>query len=752
MRTKAISLCACAVIAAACAASGTGPVEVKSGNTVIRIMPLTDNSVRITAFDGTETMELENLYYTAGVKTPRFSTEDDGENVIVRQKNIVTVFNRESGQLSYLDGDGNPLVSESRGGRRIAPAEIRGVSMLSVAQSFERPDGEHLFGLGQFQDGYLDVAGLTRRLTQVNTQISIPLVISNKGYGILWNNYGLTDFNPSEGIITLGEDNGEDSGSMLVNTTSTHGNIVERRRFTSFKGEFTAAQDGTYSLILDVGQSMARKHWLAVDGETVFDVNNMWLPPTSSVKVELKAGRHTVEVQGARGDKPSVGWRLDRGTTEFASPLAQALDYTVFSGRADDVVSAFRTLTGKAPRIPDWALGYIHCRERYVSSEDLLENAETFRKKEIPVDVIVQDWQWWGKTGWNSMQFDPDNYPDPGAMVDRLHAMDMKLMLSVWSKVDRSSELGKEMERRGHYIEGTDWIDFFDPEAAGFYWKNFSEKLVTLGVDSWWLDATEPENDDLAGRSVGKDDVPGELYRNVYPLKVVHTVYEGLRKARPGEEPLILTRSAAAGMQRYGAVTWSGDVGNDLETLRRQIVGGLGMMVAGQPWWTYDAGGFFRPGDQYTNEEYQERMLRWVQASVMLPIMRVHGYMSKTEPWRYSPETERLFTAAIEKRRDMLPYLKKCADMVARKDYTLMRPLVFDFPEDEEAMRQDVEYMFGPKYLVCPVLAAGVTSMTVYLPENPKGWKSADSGKKYAGGQYVEVPVTPDSVPVFERL
>ncbi|MBQ0044670.1 MAG: glycosyl hydrolase family 31, partial [Bacteroidales bacterium] len=307
------------------------------------------------------------------------------------------------------------------------------------------------------------------------------------------------------------------------------------------------------------------------------------------------------------------------------------------------------------------------------------------------------------------------------------------------------------LEARGYYIDGTDWLDFFDSDATSFYWKNFSDKLVSLGIDAWWFDATEPENDDLVGRTVGKDELPGEIFRNIYPIKVVNTMYNGLKQARNGEEPLILTRSAAPGMQKYGAVTWSGDVGNDWETLRRQIVGGLGMMCAGQPWWTYDAGGFFRPRDQYEDAAYQERMLRWIQTSVMLPVMRVHGYMSNTEPWRYSEETEKLFTKAISDRYDLLPYIKQCAKKVANENYTLMRPLVFDFPSDEQAMLQDTEYMFGPKYLVCPVIAENVTSMEVYLPQNAKGWTCVADGKKYDGGQYVTVSVSADAVPVFER-
>ena len=246
------------------------------------------------------------------------------------------------------------------------------------------------------------------------------------------------------------------------------------------------------------------------------------------------------------------------------------------------------------------------------AQKELLENAREFKARGIPVDVIVQDWQWWGKYGWNAMRFDEDKYPDPKAMVDSLHDMDMKLMVSVWSKVSRESVLGQSLQENGCYIEDTEWIDYFEPESADLYWRNFRDSLVRYGIDAWWFDATEPENDDLAGRY--------EQYRNVYPLKVLQTIYGGLRTVKPDEEPVILTRSLAPGIQRYGAICWGGDVGNDWETLRRQIAGGLGLMSSGLPWWTYDAGGFFRPADQYTDRDYQERMVRWIQTSVWLPL------------------------------------------------------------------------------------------------------------------------------------
>ena len=614
--------------------------------------------------------------------------------------------------------------------------------------AFASPEDEYLFGLGQFQDGYSNVRGLSRRLTQVNTQISIPMLISSKGYGILWNNYGLTEFNPCSQNAKLIKRDGA-GAQEVVDVTSTEGGKREVRERHIFSATIDIAEAGDYALLLDVGQKMARRHNLAIDGQNVIEMQNIWLPPTTSKIVHLEAGRHTLEAELTKDDTPTVYYDKVENHTTFRSPVADAVDYTVFIGTPDEIIASYRELTGPAPLMPEWALGYIHCRERFHSSDEILQTARRFRQEGMPLSVIVQDWQYWGKYGWNSMQFDETFYPDPKALTDSLHQMDVRLMVSVWSKIDKNSEVGRQMEQAQYYIPETDWIDFFNPEAAAAYWKNFNERLVPLGIDAWWQDATEPENDDLAGRRVNNGRWSGEQVRNVYPLLVNKTVYEGLLKA--GREPMILTRCGFPGIQRYGSAMWSGDVGNDWETFRRQITAGLGMQAAGIPWWTYDAGGFFRPRDQYTNEDYIERMLRWIETSVYLPLMRVHGYMSDTEPWNYGPEAQAIITECLKERYRLLPYIKQCAERVSTEGYTLMRPLVFDFADDPEALKQKYEYMFGPELLISPVTEPGVTEWRTYLPKNEGGWSDYHTGQHYDGGQYVTTPVNKTNIPVFIR-
>ena len=615
--------------------------------------------------------------------------------------------------------------------------------------AFDSPKDECLFGLGQFQDGYSNVRGLSRRLTQVNTQISIPMLISSKGYGILWNNYGLTEFNPCGHQVVLNKNNSTGS-QEVVNVTSTEGNKQEIRERHIFEADINVNETGNYTLLLDVGQKMARRHHLVIDGDTVINMQNVWLPPTTSVIVQLAKGRHHLTAELSKGDQPVLYYNKVENTTVFHSPIATAVDYTVFIGSPDEIIATYRDLTGRAPQMPTWALGYIHCRERFHSSAEILQTARRFRDDGLPISMIVQDWQYWGRHGWNSMQFDEDNYPDPKALTDSLHKMDIRLMLSVWSKIDKNSVVGRQMEHDGYYIPGTDWIDFFNPEAAQAYWKNFRERLLPLGIDAWWQDATEPENDDLAGRRVNNGKWSGEQVRNVYPLLVNKTVYEGLVAA--GREPMILTRCGFPGIQRYGSALWSGDVGNDWETFRRQLTAGMGVEAAGIPWWTYDAGGFFRPYNQYTDSAYIERMLRWIETSVYLPLMRVHGYMSNTEPWNYGPEALAVIANCLKEREQLLPYIQQCAKRVADEGYTLMRPLVFDFADDPEALKQKYEYMFGPTYLVSPVTEPGVTEWQTYLPKSKGGWKHKQTGRHYEGGQTVTTPVDKTHIPIFIRI
>jgi len=649
--------------------------------------------------------------------------------------------------LSFFDASGRLLLQEAPGSRQLTASHVRGQPTQIAQQAFTSPPGERIFGTGCFQDGYLNLRGLPRRLTQVNTQISLPFILSSIGYGLLWHNTGMCELNPPSRPIALLRE-ATDKTAESANVTTTGGNAQITRRKSVYRGHFDVSVSGQYGFLLDVGRKMASRHYVEIDGIACCDFSNLWLPPTASFITELQAGTHEVKVFANEQDSPSLYFDAVTDRTTWRSPVAEAIDYVVIAGpNAGDVMSGYRELTGETPIMPLWAYGYIHCRERFHSSEEILSTAAEFRTRKLPVDVMVQDWQYWGKHGWNAMMFDEANYPDPGALVRDLHGMNLRFMLSVWSKISRDTLLGKDFERLGFYIPGTDWVDFFNPKAAAFYWQNQSKRLASLGIDAWWQDATEPENDDLVGRETAAG--AGEGVRLIYPVQVARTVYEGQRKDYPDRRVMVLTRSAFIGQQRYGAATWSGDIGNDWETLKRQIPAGLNMAAAGYAYWTVDAGGFFRPGDgQYTDTAYHERFIRWFQYATFLPLQRVHGYMTNTEFWQYGETVENISRQFLELRYRLLPYIYSLAAETTLSGTPIIRPLIFDFGQDEKALDERHSFMFGGAFHVAPVLQPGVTGWPVYLPKTDGGWFDAWSGDSRQGGRVHEIEAPLSQVPL----
>lgn len=739
------------------ATRGASPdLAIRSGDLAIAVTAMSDRAfrVRIAPVGAPPATPGEMLAPVAKPPIPKRTRE--GARTRLTLPGAQCVWDDATGCLSFHDGAGNLLLSETPGSRHVAPSTIGNEPTLAVTQGFASPADERLYGTGCFQDGYLDIRGLPRRLTQVNTQISQPFVLSSKGYGLLWHNPGMAELNRPERPVPLNRQAAAGAARTADVTTST-GNARVQRRDAVFTGKFTVAQGGRHAFLLDLGRKMSSRHYVEIDGTPVMDHANIWLPPTASFISALAAGEHTVLVRASDEDVPVLNFAPVEDRTTWWSPVSEGIDYIVIAGpKAAEVMEGYHALLGPQPMMPLWALGYIHCRERFHSSDEIMATAREFRTRKLPCDMMVQDWQYWGKYGWNAMRFDEDHYPDPAGLVRDLHAIDMRLMLSVWSKVGKDTELGNEVAAKGFYIPVTEWIDFFNPAAARFYARQQNRKLASLGIDAWWQDATEPENDDLVGRPIyaapGRTQ-PGEKRRNLYPLQVSRTVYEEQRRAYPDKRVMILTRSAAPGQQRYGAATWSGDIGHDWETLKRQIPAGLNMAAAGQPWWTVDAGGFFRPGkDQYTDPAYQERFLRWFQFATFLPMTRVHGYMTDTEFWRYGETVERVARSYLELRYRLLPYTYALAAEASSAGMPLIRPLVFDFPNDPKALDQVHAYMFGSAIHVAPVLAAGVTSWPVYLPVTAGGWVDFWTGEHREGGRTYNVPVTLDHIPLHVRV
>jgi alpha-D-xyloside xylohydrolase len=724
-------------------------VPVKDGT--IELLPLEDGviRVRVHATDApAEAAGPGEVVLLANLPAPHFKVRQTAEFVIVDAGSLRARVNRRSGTLAFTDAQGRPLLSEMDGGRKL-PGALSGKDAPTLQESFESPKDESLFGSGQFQDGFLNVRDLPRRLTQVNTQISIPFVVSNKGYGFLWHNYGRTDLNPADSTIGLTKTGNSDY--TIEQSLSGNSTGPDTRKSATFEGEFDVPVGGAQAMMLDSGWSMERRYKVEIDGKTVVDFANFWLPPTTSWFSTLSADRHSIRVEGDSDDTPTVFYRPAADKTTWRSFTGHTIDYIVFAGpTADDAIRRYRDVTGAAPLMPKWAYGFIQSRARYYSQKELLENLQTFREKQLPLDGIVQDWMYWGKYGWNAMKFDEDDYPDPAAMVQSVHDLDAHIMISVWSRIGADTEIGKEFKAKDLYVPGTEWIDFFNPAARALYWKDFSTRMVPLGFDAWWLDATEPENDDLHTRNVFTGR--GDDVRLLYPLMVNRTVYEGLRKDAPGKRVMLLTRNAFLGQQRYASAVWSGDVGNDWQSLRREIVAGLGYSVSGLPYWTTDTGGFFRPGTtQFNDPAYHERLLRWIEFSTFTPLMRIHGWLTPTEPWLYGPEVETVARKYLDLRSRMVPYMYSEAAQVTLHGATLFRPLVMDFAADQQAAQQKYEFMFGKELLVAPVTAAAVTTADVYLPAAEGGWYDFWTEKALRGAQTVTSSAPLDTIPVYVR-
>jgi len=723
-------------------------VEVKTTNGNLAVYPLADNAVRIMFYENKDST-LTELVFSNDYKVPEFDVVAKNRTLKITLKNLIVEFNKKTGALKYFDNKGNIILCEKAGTRKFIKNTGLAETCYSIEQSFESPEDEFLFGLGQFQDGYHTIKGVTRRLIQVNSQISLPFVYSNKGYGLLWHQYGLTDFNHADNVIPLEKIETKTGDIQKAKVTTTSGTQEIAQNQSVYHGKFTVKDDGEYSIFLDLG-SMGNRHLVVIDGTPCIDQTNFWLPPCVSAVVRLKEGEHHVQVVCKSDNTPMLTWKLKDNLTTFRTPTAKMLDYIVFYGpSADTVIATFRRLTGHVPMLPIWAYGFWQCRERYTSGKHLVETVREFRNRKLPMDVIVQDWQYWGDNGWGVPVFDKINYSNPSGFIKEIHNLNAHFCISIWSNPDKNSKIGKEFVAKNLYIPNSKWLDYFNADTRKEYWNVLKENLFVYGVDSWWMDATEPENDDLKGRitSLGY----GDFYRLTYPLMVCKAVYEEQRKTTSDKRVCILTRSAFLGQQRYGAINWSGDIGGDWDALKRQITAGLNYTITGLPYWTTDIGGFFRPGmSQYTDEKYHELLIRWFQWGAFNPVFRVHGYQSETEPWKYGGKVEESIRKILNLRYVLLPYIYSEAWKITNDGSTLMRPLVMDFREDKNALIQPYEFMFGKSILVVPITQGDYKESNVYLPKSTD-WYDFWTGDKIQGGQTIKKEVPIDIIPLYVK-
>lgn len=528
-------------------------------------------------------------------------------------------------------------------------------------ESLER--SEKIYGMGQYQQPYLNLKGLDLELAHRNSQASVPFAVSSLGYGLLWNN-------PGVGRAVLGM------------------NVM------SFEAYSTRSLD----------------YWFTV------------------------------------GDTPG------------------------------EIEEAYAGATGTVPMMPEYGLGFWQCKLRYQTQEELLSVAREYRKRNLPIDLIVVDFFHWPKQG--EWKFDPVYWPDPEAMIRELKEMGIELMVSIWPTVDQESENYEEMLEKGYLIrtergyraamdfEGmTVHYDATNPDARRYLWNKAKHNYYEKGVRVFWLDEAEPEYNVYDFDNYRYYLGPNIQIGNLYPVQYARTFYEGMTEE--GQKNIVnLLRCAWAGSQRYGALVWSGDIASSFESMRNQIAAGLNMGLAGIPWWTTDIGGFH--GGNPKDEGFRELFVRWFQWGAFCPVMRLHGDREPKQPqvgetggahcrsgapnevWSYGDKVYEICKKYLGIREKMRPYTRRLMKEAHEKGTPVIRTLFYEFPEDAACWEIEDKYMYGDKVLVAPILEAGMKKRRVYLPSGCR-WKEGETGMTWEGGQWIEVEVTLDYMPVFVR-
>ena len=465
----------------------------------------------------------------------------------------------------------------------------------------------------------------------------------------------------------------------------------------------------------------------------------------------------------------------------FTSNIADCLDYYfMYGNNMDGVVTCMRDLTGQAPLFPLWTWGYWQSKERYASQNELVGAVQKYRDLKIPLDGIIQDWQYWSTNNdyWNGMNFGNPEFPQPKKMVEDIHKLNARTIISIWPSFGHKTEPFKEFKEKNLLLDyntfPSDSARSYNPyqeEARDIYWKHMNKNLFSIGIDGWWMDATEVEmaieKKDNGYQETGMG--PYQKVRNAFPLLSVEGVYDNQRKVSSNKRVFILTRSAFAGQQRAGANVWSGDVNGDWETFREQIPAGLNFSACAIPYWNTDIGGFWvRNGRKSSHEDYRELYVRWLQFGTFSPMMRSHGTNTPREIWQFGKKGDWAYDA-IEKfirlRYALLPYNYSLSWDVTANAGSVIRMLSMDFPKDSKVHDMGTEYMYGKSFLVAPVLTPFYTSgekqesvsnfsktqiYPVYLPEG-SDWFDFWTGEKRSGGTTIQQETPIDIMPLYVK-
>ena len=821
------------------------------GPSQIRLQVVNDRIIRVQATAEQGFRNKQSLIIVPQKGKANYKVEEQGDELIITTAAMRAVLNEATGQITFYDLKNQVLLKEvAQGGKTFKPFTVPdreiGVDIAKVPDAqkhgwswralFDSPDNEAFYGLGQHQSEELNMKGKNEDLFQYNTKVSVPFVISNKNYGILWDSYSycrwgnpddylqlnrafkLYDKDGKEGQLTgtyvakNGQKivRGEDSiyfeyampeASEICNQTDKGGiqNLPKGFALNGskvvYEGYVEAPTNSFYQFILYYAGYMK----IYIDGKLVVPERwrTAWNPNSYKFETAIPKGKKTpirIEWQ-PDGDVSYCGLRVaaprseaEKNQLSIWSEMSPDMDYYFIAGKnMDEVISGYRTLTGKAPVYPKWVLGFWQSRERYQSSKDIEENMKKFRDLKIPVDNIVQDWNYWKLDSWGSHEFEAARYPNPQAMLDSVHALHGRFMISVWPKFYDTVKNYKELDAKGWMYHQAikddihDWLGFrgsfydaYDAGARKMFWRQMDENLYTkykFGIDAWWMDASEPNVRDCTPmwyrKALSGPTALGTAteYFNAYSLVNADAIYNGQRSVNPNQRVFLLTRSGFAGEQRYSTATWSGDIATRWEDMRAQMTAGLNYSMAGLPFWGMDQGGFCvenryvaaqqefdKTGKENADlKEWRELQARWNQFGCFVPLYRAHGQWPLREVWNIAPADHPAYKTIVaydKLRYRLMPYLYSMAGMVHLKDYTMMRGLVMDFNGDDKVLDIKDQWMFGSALMACPVGEYQKYSREVYLPKQ-KGWYDFYTGAYHTGGQTIVADAPYDKIPVF---
>ncbi len=758
-------------------------------------------------------------------KKTEFSSEVVADELVLKTAKLKVKVNLKTGAVKFFDLNDKLILAEREDTKRLSPVSVLGENTWNIRQQWESPDDEKLYGLGHHQNGLFNLRGANVDLWQENWEIVVPFFTSSRGYGILWDNYShskwgfpvTADFIPSANIFNKEGKPGtlsgeyftgidfkdlktqrEDSvvnfdfktfGPQVDNSFTTNPDWVSNplnkeidpNNFSvRWQGEVKSLHAGIYTFNTFCTHSIR----LWVDNKLIVDG---WATPNMYLngKIELKGNtKYKIKVEWAKDAKSPIHgvWNgaiqlrwappaLEsyEGIT-FSSEVGDMMDYYFMYGPGlDRVIDGYRTATGTAPMFGKYAYGYWHSHIDIQSQKDYLALIKEFRGRKIPLDVLVQDLNYWTPEPWGSHHFNPERYPNPKEMIAEAHKNNIHYMISVWGMFQKGSENWKELMDKNLLFgynncsfwtdKGTWYYNPFSKEGREVYWNQMNRELFDKGVDAWWLDASEPEistpADPFLYKKVMKNNLgSGARYLNAFSLMQTKGIYDGQRQTAPDKRVLILGRSSYAGQQRNATVVWTGDIAGRWDVFRNQVACGLNYSLSGQPYWTTDIGGFFINKTDWPllnqDEGYRELYTRWYQFGTFCPILRTHGCGVRREMWLMGNESMNTQIDFVNLRYRLLPYIYSTAGSVTHENYTIMRSLVMDFANDSKALDVQFQFMFGKSFMVCPVVEPGIKSQKCYLPQNTD-WFDFWTGEKFAGGQTIDRPLKLQAIPLFVR-